>query len=298
MRRLPPLNALRAFEAAARHLSVTEAAEELYVTQAAVSQQIKSLESFLDSKLFIRRNRKLVLTDVGANYFADIKDVFETILDATEAVISQQNTGSMTVGVPPSFAIQWLVPRLNLFAQQYPDIDVRIKAVDLDEGLLTEGVDVAVYLGSGNWKGLTAYKLHTEFLAPVCAPNIINKNKPLDTFEDLRKHTLLHDKSRKYWRLWGQKMGPKDLDVRHGPIFSHSSMVLQAAVLGQGVALGHSVLARPEIEAGRLIQPFKEKLITKDAYYIVCRESDVDDAKISTFIDWVLDLIAKEEEQD
>ncbi|WAJ71464.1 transcriptional regulator GcvA [Catenovulum adriaticum] len=295
MRRLPPLNALRSFEVAARHLSVTLAAEELFVTQAAVSQQIKTLENFLNVKLFIRRNRKLILTEVGASYYFEIKDVFENILDATQAIFNTQNSDSITVGVPPSFAIQWLVPRLNLFSEQFPEIDVRIKAVDLDEGLLTEGVDVAVYLGTGNWKGLAAYKLHTEYLAPVCAPSILNNKMPLDDFEDLRKHTLLHDKSRKYWRLWGQKLGPKDLDVRHGPIFSHSSMVLQAAVLGQGVALGHSVLARPEIEAGRLIEPFSERLITKDAYYLVCRDKDVNDTKISAFIDWALDLIAQEE---
>ncbi|KMT65256.1 transcriptional regulator GcvA [Catenovulum maritimum] len=295
MKRMPPLNALRSFEAAARHLSFTSAANELFVTQAAVSHQIKSLEEHLGLKLFQRRNRSLVLTEAGESYFADIHEVFQLIQDATERLSFNAESGNLTVGVPPSFAIQWLVPRLSLFSQIYPDIDVRINAVDMDEGSLTEGVDIAVYFGQGQWSGLVSKQLHTEYSTPVCSPYLLDNNKPLNSLEDLRKHTLLHDKSRKYWRLWGRKIGPKNLDVSHGPIFSHSSMVIQAAVLGQGVALGQSVLVRPEIESGRLIEPFKDRVYSKDAYYLVSRDQDQADPKVIAFTNWILDLIKQEE---
>ncbi|NTS75998.1 transcriptional regulator GcvA [Catenovulum sp. SM1970] len=296
MKRLPPLNALKAFEAAARHLSFTKAADELFVTQAAVSHQIKSLEEHLGLKLFMRKNRALLLTEEGQAYHLDIKDIFNHLYEATERLLARGDKGSITISLPPSFAIQWLVPRLNLFSEDHPDIDVRIKAVDADDGHLSDDVDVAIYFGPGSWQGLDAHKLHTEYLTPVCSPNLLTSDKPLDTLDDLHHHTLLHDSNRKYWKLWVRKFGLKGINVNHGPIFSHSSMVLQAAVFGQGVALGHSVLARPEIEAGRLIEPFKEVLITKNAYYLVCRESQKDLGKIAIFRDWMLALIKEEQE--
>ncbi len=296
MRRLPPLNALKAFEAAARHLSFTKAADELFVTQAAVSHQIKALEEHLGLKLFMRKNRALLLTDEGQAYHLDIKDIFNGIYEATERLLARGDKGAITVSLPPSFAIQWLVPRLNLFSELHPDIDIRIKAVDADEGLLTDDVDVAVYFGRGNWSGLYATKLHTEFLTPVCSPHLLSSEKPLDDMSDLRHHNLLHDSNRKYWKLWVRKFALKDVNVNHGPIFSHSNMVIQAAVLGQGVALGHSVLARPELEAGRLIQPFQERLITKNSYYFVSRESQKDIGKINVFREWMLELIQQEQE--
>ncbi len=149
-RRLPPLNSLRVFEAAARHLSFTRAAEELFVTQAAVSHQIKALEEFLSLKLFRRRNRSLLLTEEGQSYFLDIKDIFTSIAEATDKVLERsEKGGALTISLPPSFAIQWLVPRLADFNAQEPDIDVRIKAVDMDEGSLTDDVDVAIYYAVG-----------------------------------------------------------------------------------------------------------------------------------------------------
>lgn len=296
MRRLPPLNALKTFEIAARHLSFTKAADELFVTQAAVSHQIKTLEAHLGIQLFMRKNRALLLTEEGQAYFMDIKDVFNAINDATERLLARGAKGAITVSLPPSFAIQWLVPRLNKFSEKHPDIDVRIKAVDLDEGHLSDDVDLAIYFGRGKWSGLTSTKLHTEYLTPVCSPSLFTTGKPLDSLDDLKHHTLLHDNSRKYWKLWVRKFSLKEVNVNHGPIFSHSTMVLQAAVLGQGVALGHSVLARPEIAAGRLVEPFKEVLVTKNAYFLVTRESQADLGKIVTFRDWMLDMVKSEQD--
>ncbi|GGD63645.1 transcriptional regulator GcvA [Lacimicrobium alkaliphilum] len=297
-RRLPPLNSLKAFEAAARHLSFTKAADELFVTQAAVSHQIKSLESFLGMKLFLRKNRTLLLTEEGQGYYLDIKDIFSSLQDATQRLLARGAKGAITVALPPSFAIQWLVPRINKFSAEHPDIDVRIKAVDFDEGHLTDDVDVAVYYGKGRWGGLHADKLHTEYLTPICSPMLFQSGKPLEELDDLRHHTLLHDASREAWKNWIRHFNVLGVNVNQGPVFSHSMLVLQAAALGQGIALGHSVLARPEIQAGRLICPFDEKLITKNAYYLVCHESQAELGKIATFRQWVINQVQEEQQDD
>ncbi|WP_445397223.1 transcriptional regulator GcvA [Zobellella sp. An-6] len=296
-RRLPPLNALKAFEAAARNLSFTRAAEELFVTQAAISHQIKGLEEYLGIKLFRRRNRSLLLTEEGQSYFLEIKDIFSAISDATERLLARSAKGALTVSLQPSFAIQWLVPRLVRFSEVHPDIDVRIKAVDLDEGSLTDDVDVAIYYGKGNWPGLRADKLHTEYLIPVCSPMLLMGTKPLKSPEDLTRHTLLHDTSRRDWKAWFKQLDIQAANVNQGPIFSHSSMVIQAAIHGQGVALGHSVLTQPEIDAGRLVCPFEQVLMSKNAYYLVCHESQAALGKIAAFREWMLALVTKEEKQ-
>ncbi|WP_026344635.1 transcriptional regulator GcvA [Oceanimonas smirnovii] len=296
-RRLPPLNALKAFEAAARNLSFTRAAEELFVTQAAISHQIKALEEFLGIKLFRRRNRSLLLTEEGQSYFLEIKDIFTGISDATERLLARSAKGALTVSLQPSFAIQWLVPRLVRFSEAHPDIDVRIKAVDLDEGSLTDDVDVAIYYGKGHWPGLRADKLHAEYLIPVCSPMLLMGTRPLKTPEDLTRHTLLHDTSRRDWKAWFKQLDIQAANVNQGPIFSHSSMVIQAAIHGQGVALGHSVLTQPEIDAGRLVCPFEQVLMSKNAYYLVSHEAQANLGKIAAFRDWMLALVSKEEKQ-
>jgi LysR family transcriptional regulator, glycine cleavage system transcriptional activator len=295
-RRLPPLNALKAFEAAARNLSFTRAAEELFVTQAAISHQIKGLEEYLGIKLFRRRNRSLLLSEEGQSYFLDIKDIFSGISDATERLLARSAKGALTVSLQPSFAIQWLVPRLVRFSEVHPDIDVRIKAVDMDEGSLTDDVDVAIYYGRDNWPGLRADKLHAEYLIPVCSPMLLMGTKSLKTPEDLTRHTLLHDTSRRDWKAWFKQLDIQAANVNQGPIFSHSSMVIQAAIHGQGVALGHSVLTQPEIDAGRLVCPFEQVLMSKNAYYLVCHESQAALGKIAAFREWMLALVIKEEQ--
>lgn len=294
--RLPPLNALRAFESSARHLSFTKAADELFVTQAAVSHQIKLLEEHLSIKLFMRKNRALLLTEEGQSYFLDIKDVFTSVLDATERLLARGAKGAITLSLPPSFAIHWLVPRLSTFNELHPDIDVRIKAVDQTDGLLTEDVDVAIYYGRGQWAKVQADKLHTEYLTPVCSPLVFNGHKPLKTPADLVHHTLLHDSSRKDWQRWCKQVNVQAVNVNHGPIFSHSSMVLQAAIHGQGLALAHNILAKPDIDAGRLICPFPDVLINRSSYYLVCRENQADIGKIAAFRQWMLSMVESENE--
>ena len=180
-KRLPPLNALRVFDAAARHLSFTRAADELFVTQAAVSHQIKSLEDFLGLKLFRRRNRSLLLTEEGQSYFQDIKEIFSQLNEATRKLQARSAKGALTVSLLPSFAIQWLVPRLSSFNSAYPGIDVRIQAVDREEDKLADDVDVAIFYGRGNWPGLRVEKLYAEYLLPVCSPLLLTGEKALKT---------------------------------------------------------------------------------------------------------------------
>jgi len=296
-KRLPPLNSLRVFDAAARHLSFTKAAEELFVTQAAVSHQIKSLEDFLGLKLFRRRNRSLLLTEEGQSYYLDIKEIFSSLNEATRKLQARSAKGALTVSLPPSFAIQWLVPRLAGFNSAYPGIDVRIQAVDRDEDKLSDDVDVAIFHGRGNWPGLRTERLYAEYLLPVCAPSLLMGDNALKTPEDLAKHTLLHDASRRDWLAYTKQLGLQHINVQQGPIFSHSAMVVQAAVHGQGVALANNVMAQTEIEAGRLVCPFNEVLIRKNAFYLVCHDSQAELGKIAAFRQWILARAASEQEK-
>ncbi|KAA1195250.1 transcriptional regulator GcvA [Photorhabdus heterorhabditis] len=297
-KRLPPLNALRVFDAAARHLSFTKAAEELFVTQAAVSHQMKSLEDFLGLKLFRRRNRSLLLTEEGQSYYLDIKEIFTSINEATRKLQARSAKGALTVSLSPSFAIQWLVPRLSGFNLAYPGIDVRIQAVDREEDKLADDVDVAIFYGRGNWPGLRTDRLYAEYLLPVCSPTLLTGENPLKTPADLARHTLLHDSSRRDWLAYVRQLEmQQQINVQQGPIFSHSAMVIQAAVHGQGVALANNVMARTEIDAGRLVCPFNDVLVSKNAFYLVCHDSQAEVGKIAAFRQWVLAQAASEQEK-
>ncbi|TQI81935.1 LysR family glycine cleavage system transcriptional activator [Serratia fonticola] len=296
-KRLPPLNALRVFDAAARHLSFTKAAEELFVTQAAVSHQIKSLEDFLGLKLFRRRNRSLLLTEEGQSYYLDIKEIFTSINEATRKLQARSAKGALTVSLPPSFAIQWLVPRLSGFNSAYPGIDVRIQAVDREEDKLADDVDVAIFYGRGNWPGVRTERLYAEYLLPVCSPSLLAGDHALKAPDDLAYHTLLHDTSRRDWLAYTRQLGLQHINVQQGPIFSHSAMVVQAAVHGQGVALVNNVMAQTEIEAGRLVCPFNDVLVSKNAFYLVCHDSQAELGKIAAFRQWILARAASEQEK-
>ncbi|KLU14373.1 MULTISPECIES: transcriptional regulator GcvA [Xenorhabdus] len=297
-KRLPPLNALRVFDAAARHLSFTKAAEELFVTQAAVSHQMKSLEDFLGLKLFRRRNRSLLLTEEGQSYYLDIKEIFTAINDATRKLQARSAKGALTVSLSPSFAIQWLVPRLSGFHQSFPGIDVRIQAVDREEDKLADDVDVAIFYGRGNWPGLRTDRLYPEYLLPVCSPALLAGDRPLKTSSDLANHTLLHDSSRRDWQAYIRQLDmQQQINVQQGPIFSHSAMVIQAAVHGQGVALANNVMAQNEIDAGRLVYPFNDVLVSKNAFYLVCHDNQAELGKIAAFRKWILTQAATEQER-
>lgn len=295
MRKLPPLNALKSFEAAARHLSFTKAAEELFVTQAAVSHQVKALEEYLALPLFLRKNRTLLLTEAGQAYYLEIRQMLEHLTLVTGRIMLASEQGSLTVCVPPGFAIIWLVPRLSRLHEAHPELDVRLKAVDEIAGSLTDYVDVAIYYGRGRWQGLRANRLHSEKLIPVCSPQLLEGKKPLNVPADLHQHTLLHEETRNAWKDWFEMVGEAPPAQKSGPIFSHSALALQAAVYGQGVALANHVFAKPEIDAGHLVQVFPQSLSTNDAFYMVCRESQADAGKIATFRNWLLSEVNRDE---
>ncbi len=296
-RKIPPLKSLRAFEAAGRHLSFTRAADELFVTQAAVSHQIKALEEFLGIQLFIRRNRKLLLTDEGQNYWPRIRDIFESLTVATEQVRATVAGGSLTISVIPSFATAWLIPRLMKFNKIHPDIDVRLKASDERVDFLQEDVDIAIYYEKGDNPGMHSVTLMNEHYTPLCAPSLLldderpEGQKALSKPEDLRFHTLLHDYDTSEWQRWLRHNGVKGIDLSSGPIFSHSSMVQQAAAYGQGIAMGHLVLSQPDIAAGRLVQPFPYKLESEYSYDLVCPMEYAKRPKVKAFADWIVGVI-------
>lgn len=287
--RLPPLNALRAFEAAARCLSFSKAAEDLSVTPAAVSHQIKALEEWLGVALFKRLNRAVMLTDEGQAYVLGVREGLNTIRISTEKLLKQDSTGSLTVSTLPSFAVRWLLPRLSRFRVEHPDIDVRLSATDFLTDFERDDVDLVIRYGSGEYPGLYTEKLLTEdSLFPVCSPELLKGNFPLRTPADLKHHTLLHDDLRVDWETWLAAAGVKGIDPKKGPSFNDSSMVLTAAMEGQGVSLGRSTLAAADLAAGRLVKPFDVELKAGHAYYIVCPEESAERPRILTFRKWLL----------
>ena len=292
-RRLPSLNALRVFEAAARHLSFTRAAEELNVTQAAVSHQIKGLETHLGLKLFRRLNRALLLTDQGQAYFPPVRDALDVLAEATGRLEARDAGGTLTVSTLTSFAANWLVPRLRRFRTLCPDVDVHISTTDDVVDFGRDSVDMAVRYGGGVWRGLDAVRLMTEEVFPVCSPSLLEDGLPLLSPADLGHYTLLHDEMREDWRMWLMAAGADHLDATRGPGFQHSNLVVQAAVAGEGVALVRSVLVADDLAAGRLVKPFDISLPAEFAYYVVCPEANAKRPKIEAFRNWLLDEAAR-----
>lgn len=293
-RRLPPLNALRAFEAAARHLSFTRAAEELHVTQAAISHQVKALEEHLGRKLFRRLNRALLLSDDGQAYLPSVSRAFALLNDATRNLLERDAPGPLTVSALPSFAARWLVPRLGRFRQIHPDIDLRIDPSAALTDFASGDVDVGVRYGRGKYPGLRADWLMTEDIFPVCSPALLSGEHPLRAPGDLEHQVLLHDDGHGDWRTWLLAAGVDRVDPTRGPIFTDSSMLIQAAMAGQGVALARGVLAADELAAGRLVRPFTLSLPTEYAYYLVCPQNTAEQPKIAAFRDWLLDEARRE----
>lgn len=291
-RRLPPLNALRAFEAAARHLSFTKAAEELNVTQAAVSHQIKALEDWLGVALFRRMNRALALTETGQSYLPPVRDAMDTLAQATDSLLRSDNAGALTVSTMPSFAAKWLVPRLTRFQKRFPDLDVRVQSTSQMVDFARYDVDLAIRFGNGDWPELHVERLLTEDIFPVGHPSLLAGDRPLVRPEDLRHHTLLHDDYRISWAMWCRAAGIEGLDVERGPRFDDSSFTLQAAINGHGVALARGVLVADDIATGRLVRLFDVRLPGSVAYYVVTPPNALSRPKVRAFRDWLFEEAA------
>ncbi len=292
-RRLPPLNALRAFEAAARHLSFTRAAAELNVTQAAISHQVKALEARLGVPLFRRVNRGLLLTEEGQRYLPPVRDAFDQLASATDQLKRHDATGALTVSVVPSFAAKWLVPRLTRFRERAPEIDVRISATDHLVDFDRDAVDLGIRYGAGKWPTLLVDELFSDNFFPVCGPDLASAARPLDRPADLRQHVLLHEEQTMVdWETWLAAAGARDVDATRGPMFSHGDLVVQAALDGQGVALGRTPLVEDDLASGRLVKPFALSLAGEWAYYLVCPKATAERPKIAAFRGWLKDEAA------
>lgn len=304
---LPPLTALRTFEAVARLKSFTKAANELYVTRAAVSHQIKNLEDYLGFQLIKRETRSISLTPAAEAALPKLREGFNNLSDAVHLMSSHQSNENLNVWMAPSFAAKWLVPRLHSFSLKYPEIDMQISGssglvdqaengnVSMEDMFRSNDVDVVVRFGSGDYPGCKVHKLFSVNAIPLCSPALLNdSDKPLNTPEDLKHHTLLHDntdyKGRPEWKKWLEHAGVKGVKVDRGLRFNHISMAMDAAIDGQGVLMGIEILARSDIEAGRLCQPFNLSSPLKRSYYVIQPESvDSNQHAVDAFIEWILE---------
>lgn len=298
--RLPPLNAIRAFVAVARHLSFSKAAAELFVTPAAVSQQVKLLEDHLGQRLFHRGNKSLTLTDAAERCLPDLLHAFEAINSGLARIAPIAPTGPVTISVPPSFAAKWLVPRLQSFQATHPDIDVRVAASMHLVDFAAEGVDCAVRYGNGHYPGLAVEKLLNESVVPVAAPSLLAAHGPLREAKDLAGITLLHDDSPDQdpscpdWAMWLKASGAPEIDAPRGLHFNQSSLVLEAAIAGRGVALAKWQLAADDIAAGRLVQILDICRPVKFAYYFVIPPQSAANPNVAALRAWLLDQARSE----
>lgn len=284
LRRLPPLNALRAFDAAARSESFTRAAEELNVTQGAISHQVKALEAVLGVKLFNRERQRLAITEPGRQYLAVVRDALDRIAVGTERLVRRQQSGVLTVSASPDFAAKWLVVRLGKFAETYPETDLRVSATAHHVDFAREDVDLAIRHGDGSWPALDAVKLCSERLFPICSPKLAER---ITMASDLLKFPLLRLENSNAWIRWFEAAGITK-PVRHGPVLNRASMLIDAAVDGQGIALARTALAAADIINGRLIVPVDVTLSMPNNYWIVCPKVTVATPKIAAFRSWLL----------
>ncbi len=287
-RRLPSLNALRAFEAAARQESFTKAAAELCVTQGAVSQQVKGLEDELGVRLFRRERQRLVISEAGRAYLEVVRDAFDRLAMGTEHLLQQQKSGTLTITTSPNFAAKWLVHRLGRFSEAHPGIDLRVSASVQHIDFAREDIDLAIRHGDGLWAGMHVTRLCTEELFPVCSPTLVRSRSPLRSPRDIRHYTLLHTNDTDGWAHWLKRVAVNGVDFGRGIVFNQASMTIDAAVDGQGIALARTALAAADLLCGRLVRPFRQALEAPYAFWIVCPKAVADLPKISAFRDWLL----------
>lgn len=292
-RRIAPLNALRAFEAAARHLSFTRAAEELHVTPAAISHQIKALEDYCGAPLFRRLTRSLLLTDQGQAALPVLREGFDMLATGSLQLSRQRDDNVLTVSAAPSIAGKWLVGRLERFRVLHPDIDVRLDATNRVTDFERDGVDLVIRYGAGNYPGLHVEPLLSTSVFPVCSPGLLESGPPLNVPEDLARHTLLHvdwtseNATWPSWRMWLLAAGVEGVDVERGPRFNDAGFVMQTAIVGQGVALATDVLAVDDLAAGRLVRPFELTVPVDFGYFIVCPKEKAEIPKVAAFAAWL-----------
>lgn len=298
-RTLPPLRSLRAFEAAARHLSFAKAADELGVTPGAISHQIKTLEDWLGARLFQRLTRALRLTEAGAMALPLLTEGFDALAAGTARLKSARETGTLTISVSPGFGSLWLVPRLESFRRQHPEVELRIDGTDRLIDLARGEADLAIRYGPGGYPGLRSDRLFAMRATPVCSPQLLAAGPALRSPQDLRHHTLLHVEWKEVegsWRTWLLAAGVGDIDPYQGPRFTKEEMAVRAALDGEGIALVGDRMAADHLASGRLVRPFEAGLSTPlvFAYYLLRPGGAADPPKVSRFRDWILAQAARD----
>ncbi|WP_286237236.1 transcriptional regulator GcvA [Neptuniibacter halophilus] len=296
IRRLPPLNALRSFEAAARLRSFNKAADELFVTPSAVSHQIKGLEEFLGVQLFERIKRRVELTAPGERYLISVQTALDEIDDATRRLMTTPNSGVVNLSVAPAFLTRWLVPRINHFQNHNPEVELRLTASMSQIDFRYSDMDMAVFFGDGNWPDLHTHHLRNVHSVPVCSPKLLEGKPDIKTAEDLLKYTLIHVSKRDTeWKSLLRQEGVSRIDTARNMTFSNTSLALGAAMEGLGIALADRGLAVRELEYGQLICPLDITLNTQKAFYLVYQKSRPLTESMQAFRDWILDEMQTEQ---
>ena len=291
-RKLPPLTTLPAFEAAARHLSFTKAAEELFVTHGAISRAVKNLEDQLGVTLFERGTRSVRLTIVGEPYARAVRETLDQLALATASATARHSDTTLNVSTSAGFAGKWLVPRLYRFHRAHSDIDVRVSTTGTLTNFLGDGIDVAIRYGAGNYPGLTTEFLAEEEVFPVCSPRLLEGSHPLRAPGDLRHHTLIRDAYPIDWATWLASAGVEGVDPDSGLTFDSYTFAVEAAVQGEGVALGRTMLVGGDLAAGRLIRPFEHAIKAYSSFYLVYPPDAIRRPKVKAFRDWIFEEIS------
>ncbi len=296
--RLPSLNALRAFEAAQRHMSFQRAADELFVTPAALSYQIRQLEEQLATRLFNRLNRAVELTPDGELLAAGVEDGFAILRRTINHLHRRKQTNVLVISAGPAFTTKWLTPRIYRFLAINPDIDLRISASLNKVDLVSGDVDIALRFGTGTYPGCTSIKLMDEYMTPMCAPRLLEGDNPLKRPEDLANHTLIHDDTHigifelPDWQVWLEKAGVTDkVNAEGGLHFDIADNSIDAAISGAGVVFGRTILSGGDLEAGRLVAPFDLRLKADFSFYLVVARGRQNEPSISKFINWINDEV-------
>ena len=292
--RLPSLNALRAFDAAARHMSFQAAAKELHVTPAALSYQIRQLEEGLDLKLFTRLNRAVELTQEGKLIRPYIREGFAQFAEAIQRLNRKRTSNVLNISAGPALTSKILAPRLHDFVLKFPEIDARISATLGLVDLKHQEFDIAIRFGKGDYEGCTSVKLFDEYVIPLCSPSLLEGPNGIREPQDLTKHTLIYDDTHinqieiANWETWLKAAGKEGLIANSSLHFNSADHALDAAAAGAGIVLGRELLAKGDINAKRLVAPFKLKLKTEFSFYAVFLENRADESNIKRFCDWLI----------
>jgi len=292
-RKLPPLNELAAFEAIARHRSFTKASKELFLTPSAISQRLRQLEKRLDAQLLVRTRRSVQLTTEGARYLQAVSDALSKLTVASED-LADTGTRRIRLGIVPALASNWLIYKLQAFYRRFPDIDLDIQSAIAMTNIGAGEVDIAIRLGTGDWPGLEKLKLFPDELLAVCSKAYLKQARRLRSPADLRSAVLLRNAIQP-WKPWFEKAGLDWPEPARGPLFSDSTLALQAAADGHGVALGRRILVKNLIERGVLVQLFGISAVMEEAFFVVYRKASLERPEIAAFIDWIKSVAESED---